>query len=56
MLKTFLIGFGGAVVAAVVLFTGYTAYVDHTLVRALVGIEQQREAASHQPQVTPPSR
>lgn len=44
-LKSLAVGFVGTVLAAIVLGLGYTAYTDHYLVRALVGIEQQRQAA-----------
>ncbi len=34
---------------ALVLYMGYTAYVDHTIVRALLQIEQARQAAPKAP-------
>jgi hypothetical protein len=48
MSKSLLHGFVGAVLAMAVLGIGYVTYVawvDHTLVKALVALEMKREAA-----------
>lgn len=44
MIKSFIYGLLGAATAVIILFVGYTAYQDHQLVKALVQIEQQRQA------------
>lgn len=56
--KSVAYGFVGTVIAAVILTLGYTAYVDHNYVRALVQIETQREQAQRpvQPQAPPPAK
>lgn len=48
-IKSFAVGFIGALIAVSLSFISYTAYQDHQLVRALVSLEQQRAAAAAQP-------
>jgi hypothetical protein len=48
-LKSILINAAITTATATLLFLGYTAYNDHLLVKALVQIEQQRQAAPKAP-------
>lgn len=44
-MKSFIYGFVGMIASAVIIFLGYTAYIDHYLIKQLVEIEVRRQQA-----------